>query len=623
MISGRTGEIGQLILVSSPRAVVRYARRVVILHFLPVWMVFLVVVAVCGLLLPLYDGPRPRPSTDTLNRKPKPARQFTSADALATILFLLFAAIYIALIFYKADFAYYDDNDVFTEYSARGVPYPPPIWFGEWRFFPLAFQEFNVLSHVTRSVIGYYFLGVAQLIVLLIALFVILEEVPIRFRLLVMAALMVTPSFVIVFTGLIFPERNIVFWLAIMLVCLVGYSKRQRRIYLLGCLITTQFLLYYKETVVVFVIVFAVSRMLLMHMEQERSQHSWRETIRNNSLPLGMIGVSCIYVVLFLMALGLPHGVPVYIARQHARFDGLGAPPTSLLLWQLLIDWLPLILLVVLMVRIAQFVFFRRRLDPLLDPLAAGAIAYYLSIIALRIGNAYYMAPVDFVAVFCLTRLSVVWLRHASIARLCIVAVVFLSIVAHDALYSTFQVVERKSVITAKGQFANFLGGYLQRTKGNTLELFFPYAFGYDLMELSSYLRYRGFHLEGPFAAPQTIGGGLGETRLVIEGREDFDEGKCIAGRNYVCHHTEEARPGALVVVLPDDNASLADLKHIGEDASLLLVWKAPNFCTRRDSWFRLLHAISRTYPRNQLPESWLQLYVFEQNAHHLSRSNP
>ena len=120
-----------------------------------------------------------------------------------------------------------------------------------------------------------------------------------------------------------------------------------------------------------------------------------------------------------------------------------------------------------------------------MDPLAAGAIAYYLSIIALRIGNAYYMAPVDFVAVFCLTRLSVVWLRHASIARLCIVAVVFLSIVAHDALYSTFQVVERKSVITAKGQFANFLGGYLQRTKGNTLELFFPYAFGYDLMELS------------------------------------------------------------------------------------------------------------------------------------------
>ena len=57
--------------------------------------------------------------------------------------------------------------------------------------------------------------------------------------------------------------------------------------------------------------------------------------------------------------------------------------------------------------------------------------------------------------------------------------------------------VERKGIITTKSQFADFLSGYLAAAKSRNVELFFPYSDGYHLMGLSSYLRYRGFPLEG------------------------------------------------------------------------------------------------------------------------------
>ncbi len=599
-------------MVSLLHALHRYSYFLVTRHFFLTWTLSLMVVVVCGLLLSTYSDRVPRSYPSGMSdRRPKPPRQFTFVDGLCAVVFALFLAAYIATIFYKADFALYDDNEIFTDYSVRGTPYPPHILYGAGRFIPLALQEFNVLGHFTRSVGGYYSFVAVELVVVLVLMFVILEEVSIRLRFLILAAAMLVPSFVISFTGLIFPERDLLFWLAIMLLCLHRYSKTKARIYFLGTLVTAQFALYYKEPMVVLLAVWAISRAFIqLYTEYSSGHRSWRESLRSSSLSLGMLGVCVIYTAFFVVAL-LPRGNFGYIRGQRVRFGALGVAPQSLLVWHLLIDWLPLILLVVFSARVARFIFSRGKLDPVLEPLAASALAYYLCLLAIRIGNAYYIAPVDFIAVIYLALVSLAWLRQPSTLRVAILAVTFGAIMFHNALYSSFQVVDRKSVMAGKAQFVDFLRKYLPTAKGDTVELFFPYAYGYDVMGLSAYLRNKGFQLDGPFAYSQASGEERQGPRLIIEGRDDFADNKCVPYRDYACHHAESARPGALIVVLPDDNASMADVEHIGENATLMLDWKGPVFCTRENSWFRLLHAVSIRYPRNALPEHWLQLHVF------------
>ena len=416
---------------------------------------------------------------------------------------------------------------------------------------------------------------------------------------------MLAPSFVISFTGLIYPERNVLFWLAILVLCLAGYSKTRAPVYFVGCLVATHFALYYKETVVVLIAAYAVTRVLVDICIGRGADRSWKEVARRNALPLGMLIVSAIYAVLFLVAM-LPERNLSYLEEHREALS-------SVFLAYAHIDWLPLILLVVLIIRFQQIVLSDSQLDPMWDSLAVGALAYFAAIISLRLISSYYMAPVDLIALLCLARLSLIWLQEPVKGRVYVVAILFICVLLQEVAYSSFRMVERKTIITTKSEFADFLESYLPTVNSNTVELFFPYASGYHLMELSTYLRYRGFHLAG-----QSVSASESGPRLVLEGREKFPDNRCVEYRDYACIHEQSAGAGALIVVFPDDIASMNDVEDIGKDSTLLLSVKAPGICARK--WFRSLHTISPEFSVSQLPEHWLQLDVFK-NALSLSAS--
>ena len=130
-----------------------------------------------------------------------------------------------------------------------------------------------------------------------------------------------------------------------------------------------------------------------------------------------MLGVSAIYLMFFLVAM-LPH-------RNFSYIKGLREPIVSVLLAYLQIDWLPLILLVVLVLRFGLFLFSNGRLDPMWDPLAVAALAYFFGVVSLRINSGYYMAPVDLFALLYLANMSLLWLSKASRLRIAVVAIVF------------------------------------------------------------------------------------------------------------------------------------------------------------------------------------------------------
>ncbi len=571
-------------------------------HFVLLWLCLLVCVVVCGLRIKGYvDGVCPNvPKEMAPTPNPECRGRLKLTDKLAAIALLLFAASYIFLIFYKEDFAYYDD-DVLTEFSVRGHAFAPPIWPDMGRFFPLADQEFNLLRIITRSPAGYHSLIAGQLIVLVLILFVILRDLPLRYCALIVSAVMLAPSFVISFSGFVYPERNVLFWLAVMLLCIQGYTKTKGSLYFVGSLVAIHFALYYKETVVVFVVVYVLAQLLLqLHGQRKENKWSWQELARENALSLAMLGVAGIYIVMFAGFM-LPYRKFAYVAQHREDLH-------SVLLTCLQTDWLPLIVFGVLAVRVRRFMAGGSELDAMWDALGAGALAYFIGITGLRLSSGYYMAPVDFVACLYLARMSGVWLSKRTTIRVAVLTVTVTCVLLQSAAYSAFRVVERKSLITVKGQLADFLQEYGRTVGSGRVELLFPYASGFHLMGLSSYLRYRGIQLDGQSGEGLAV-----HPRFAIEGREEFPNGQCVAFRDYACTHSNGAGPGTLIIVLPDDDVALNELVKIEKGADLLLSVKPRVVSGGANSWLRKLHAVSPEFSNRELPEHWLQLHIFKE----------
>jgi hypothetical protein len=581
---------------------VHYLYEMVLSNFLFVWLFLLfLIVGVSALLTRCGSSPSEvLPTPGDSEGGIRTSGQFSVLDAASAVLLVLFVAFYVSMIFYKEDFAYYDD-DMLLNFSVRGQNFSPPIWPSLGRFYPLADQEFNLLKFFTRSPTGYHSFVVVQLLILLGVLFLVLDEFKVRYRALILISAMVAPSFIIPFTGFVYPERNVLFWLAIMLLCLQGYSRTKSSVYFIGCLVATHFALYYKEVVVLFVVAYAVTRVLLQLEASRRvGQLAWPEFIRENSLSFGMLAISSIYMAFFLLAT-LPHRNFSYIAQHRESLS-------SVFLTYLQTDWLALILLAVVIVRFGWILFSGGQPDPMWDPLGVGALAYFFAVTALRVNSGYYLAPVNFIGLLYLASVLLVWLSGPSKVRVSIVTIAFICVFLHEVAYTSFRMVERKTIITTKSEFANFLKSHLPRTENSIVELYFPYADGFHLMELSAYLSYKGFPLVGQTAAVPDAG-----PHLLMEGHEKFANNRCVDYRDYVCMHVDTPGAGALIVVLPDDVASMGDVEKIGKDSTLLLSLKPPGICTKK--WFRSLHAISPEFSVGQLPEHWLQLDVFKNTA--------
>lgn len=583
---------------------IHHTRDLITAHFLVVWICLLAAIVLCALWLSGYaERAFPVPSSlDSSDRRNNLFASLQGFDGIAVVLFILFAAFYIFLIFYKEDFAYYDD-DMMTDYSVGGKNLLPPLWPGTGRFYPLADQEFNLLKRFTRSPLGYHFFVAAQLVVLLVVLFFVLKKFAPRYRFLIMGAVMIAPSFVIPFSGFVYPERNLLFWLAILFLCLQGHARNNGRIYFVGCLVATHFLLYYKETAVLFVAGYAVARLVMDRFVMVRSgRRSWNEFTRQNLIPLGMLVVATIYVALFVIAL-FPRRSFGYVATHRE-------PLNAVLFQYLRIDWLLLILLAVVAVRLGAFIFSEASLEPIWDPAAVGALAYGAGILMVHLYSGYYMAPVDFIAILYLSHIALGWVHSPVKVPRFAIAVVAVCVMFQSAVFSTARIIERKGVIATKSQMARFLKGYLPTAGGQSVKLFFPYTDGYRLMEISSYLKYKGFNV-----VEQENPGSLRGPVIRVESPLDLKQNLCVDYKDYVCVHEQTPEPDAFIVILPDDDASGRQIQRVSNNDVAIFTANGCVFCDKEIHWFQFTHPVLVTDPEGPLPDRWLQLEIFKKPA--------
>jgi hypothetical protein len=545
---------------------------VLLAHFRPTWIIMTATAAICV----AWAVGR---TAKTTNRSESKANLYlswrlvgTPRDATALALLAVFLTSYSVMILVWEEFAYYD-NSFFTLVTLKGHNIGAPVWQGEGRFWPLGYQEFNLLRHFTDTMIGYHVLAIAQLFIFVGVLLFCDDELSMAARVSLAFVALLTPSILISFSGLIFPERNVLLLLACLVLSIKRFEKTQSTPWAVAAAVCAQIMIYYKETAFLLLFGIAAGRLILRCRNGHHA--TWdhhRLWDKEGRLDLCLAGLAVLFSFYYIGVIGI---------HQKLHYAGDRRQPLGeILLAYMRLDFLAWLLTCVVLGRICLILRGRAAASPLWDGLAFGGVLYVFAYYYLGIFNAWYLAPADLIAVLYVGRLAVLsWKKMGSWNKV-VASMLIFTVLIQDVSLSALALFERKNVIRAKVKVAQVIQTQYWNYGGNALKLFFPFATPYVIMEFASYLSYRGVPVEGAEAEPTE----LNNVALATSGVAK--DGPCVEWRSLRCHTVKGPDRGDLVIVLPDDEASLAEASAYRTQGELLFTYEPR---PRIPQWLRSL----------------------------------
>jgi hypothetical protein len=473
------------------------------------------------------------------------------------MLFGLFLICYVVVILFGENFAAYDDVQ-FTRYMLVGQALPPPIWPDLGRFWPLGLQEFNLIGHFTKTAAGYHIFPIAQLLLLAYLLLILDSSLSVASRAAFTALALICPSVVTSFTGLIYPERNVLFWLACLAIFVKRFEETRSPRWAIAAVISAQVMLYYKEPIFLLLLGFAGARLALRSRKADHSGsklHKLRD--KEATLDLCLAGLAVLYLFYYAIIM-YPHPNMHYAAAQ-------AHPLLEVAVFYIKVDLLAWVFLALVIVRFYRVLV--RGAEPQLfwDGLACGGVVYFGAYLYLRLTSFWYLAPVDVIGVLYLGHfLSSSWGRMRpgyKTASLMLIGV----ILCQSLAVSTSLTFERKYVIREKADVARLILELYYRDPQRMPRLYFPFTKPSFLMNFASYLSYRGLPVEG------AGGGSAGRINLVIVSNKVAHDGRCVYYQPIVCHADHTVDHGDLVIVFPDDMAKQSEVRYYKESGEPLI----------------------------------------------------
>lgn len=477
--------------------------------------------------------------------------------------FLIFLSFYSISIMYKENFAARAESPLI--YSCLTGIELNCIYPGDSRFFPLTGKEFYLIKKLACFPGGCHAISVIQLWMVMVGLFFFLRKWTIGFRLFVMIAIATMPSFVFCFFRLLAGERCLIFWLVALLICLRQYLKTKSSLSLAGSIIATQFALYYKEPVFLFIGGFAGFRLILkMFMEKDfLKQKGFRNFLANHILEVCLLLLSGAFLFIYV-CIQLPYPKFVYS-------DRLAIGVLNVLTESFYSD--PLISVFLLAMLLRGFYLIRQKQSPDLfwDALAFGSFLHFAAFLKLQIYQVYYMAPVDFIAVLYLSRYLYSWFQRNNKKFLAGIVLLFLIIgLGRNAAASLSSVLEMKNFVLGKTRLVKFLKDYLENEPSRNANLFFPYsprrlAGGWSIMEMGAFLEFKGLKISESEKRDDRNGPSI-SLKWPVKTKDDL----CTSYRDTKCFYSEAPSPGDFIVVLPDDDVLPDELLKLQTKATLL-----------------------------------------------------
>jgi hypothetical protein len=335
----------------------------------------------------------------------------------------------------------------------------------------------------------------------------------------------------ILFVEAIYPERNIVFLLAIFIVALRRFDQQPSRLNMAVALLSAHAAMYYKEPVFLFFAAVALTRVVTAVRRDERD---WKAATWRRPLELGLLAAGIVYAGQ-LAALLLGSGHSQYV--EELTIGPLETATRYLRMEPLLLAFLAAI--------VVRFFRWRRtqRFEMVWDALGAGAIVYFFALVATGLAAARYMGPVELIgAVFVVREVALLWAARRDARRWLAVgagiAAATTVVAAATVSSGAFRVVEHASVVSGTEKLADFVASYAS-THDGPVRLYFPAAEEFRIMNFASYLNYQH-----------------GRTTKNVEfaGPHAFPDGLCVFWQPYTCQSMPAPQPGDLVVHLPDDS---------------------------------------------------------------------
>ncbi|MBD2578215.1 hypothetical protein [Oscillatoria sp. FACHB-1406] len=495
------------------------------------------------------------------------------------------------------------DNSILTLFSVRGNRYFMPIWGASGRFFPLGHQEFNIVRLFSKTPFSYHLFAVLQLLIFLPVTFIFLRRCQIGYRLPLLLIVTTAPSFVIPFFGLVYPERNIIFFLIFFFLFLNEFNISKSRWSFCGALIAAQFTLYYKEPVFILISSFALSRLLLNFPSQEKS-YSCRKMLnfaKQQWLDSSLIILSLIYILLYAIVtipnLGTPYAADI-VARN-----------TELMVLGTYLEYNPLLLIfgLVFIVRIANVAIAKKAFDRFWDPLALGTLLYGLAYIKLKLISMYYMAPVDFLGILYLGWVCNKLLKTSTKKiSLILFGIIFIGIFIRNLSISSSEILNSKKYEESNIQLVEFLKNYSSQNRNrDSVSLLFPSNSNYEVMEFSSFMDYQGLKLH-PRNYHKMKAIERERSAWVVKTQKPLKEDKCMLYAPYKCYYFSAPEPGNLMVFLPKYNgtANGRNIDRIKNESEMIFQYQ-PSFSA--------LEKVLRYWagPR-RIAKDWMNLYVFK-----------
>lgn len=246
---------------------------------------------------------------------------------------------------------------------------------------------------------------------------------------------------------------------------------------------------------------------------------------------------------------------------------------------------------------------------PLWDGLAFGGVACYAAYIYLRMVRPYYLAPVDLIALLYVGRLlAVSWNKMRPWSRIATSVLVF-AVSVQNLSFSAFHVYERENMIHAKAKLADVIVVQSEANVNHAVRLFFPFSDTYPLTEFASYLVYRGVRVEGEGEAASSEH----RNTAAIVTPAFVKDGPCVDYRRFVCHAAKSPSSGDLVIELPDDLESKAQIDPYRAGGNQLITYSPrPVIPQWMIPTLGYLRTVSYRWRFMELPDRWLRASITE-----------
>jgi hypothetical protein len=152
-------------------------------------------------------------------------------------------------------------------------------------------------------------------------------------------------------------------------------------------------------------------------------------------------------------------------------------------------------------------------------------------------------------------------------------------------------------MIAGNVKLAEFLKGYVQGRSNGSVGLFFPYSTGGQIMELSSFLDYKGLPADQQ-----------GRASLLFKSPLWFPQNRCVYYYENKCLHAEAPDDGDLIVELSKNVPS----GEVSENRRELLLFSYQPFLVSQESLPFFKNVMTNG---DRLTDRWLQVRVYRYSA--------